>query len=369
MKVFFCLDALINAGSEKSTLDLISKFSDKTKVYVVYFYPMHDLKDAYLEAGITLHFLNLKGTYSFAKGTWRLVKLIKQEKPDVVVSSILRANLMSRMACLLTGTKLVGTFVSDSYSKERTSTFTLSRKIGFTFFKWLDKLTARVPVQWISNSNAIAMSNAMELGVPMSKIKVIYRGRDARMMKQWELPDSKQPFIFLSVGRLIETKGFQNIIMALYQIIPEHPYVQLHIYGEGNYRKNIEELIKQLDLTANVILHGNVPQVSQYFSKAHCFVFSSWYEGFSGALVEGMMSGMPIIASDISMNLEAVIHTQTALVHKVKDVNDLSLKMKEMIKHYPAMIQMGEKARETALIRFNSEQIAYSYESFLLSLN
>lgn len=369
MKVFFCLDALINAGSEKSTLDLVSKFSDRTKVHVVYFYPMHDLRDAFLNTGVSLHFMDLKSTYSFAKGTARLIRLIKQHRPDVVVSSILRANIMSRVACALTGTKLVGTFISDSYSKERTSTFTLSRKISFTFFKWLDRFTAKVPVQWISNSRSIAESNAKHLGISMSKVKVIYRGRDAEMMKVWTPPVKNEPFIFITVGRLLETKGFQDIILALHKLIEKHSKVQLHIYGEGNYRKNLEFLIEKLGIKNHVLLHGNVPDATQYFSSAHCFIFSSWYEGFSGALVEGMMTGIPIIASDISMNLEAVTDGQTALVHKVKDVQDIHLKMREAMNCYREMISMGKKARETALSRFNSKEIAGVYESFLLSLN
>src|SRR4051794_10682491 len=99
MKVFFTLDTLANAGTEKSTLDIISHFSKGTTVKVIYFYKGHDLKEAYERAGIPLVFVNLQGGNSFLKGIKALKKLIREEQPDVVVSSIYRANLISRIAC------------------------------------------------------------------------------------------------------------------------------------------------------------------------------------------------------------------------------------------------------------------------------
>ena len=63
------------------------------------------------------------------------------------------------------------------------------------------------------------------------------------------------------------------------------------------------------------------------FRSSNCFVFPSRFEGFSGALVEAMMTGVPIISSNIPMNLEAVEHNKTALVHEMKNSKDLLSKM------------------------------------------
>ena len=55
MKVFFTLDSLANAGTEKSTLDILSHFSKDVEVKVIYFYPGSDLKADYEKAGIPLY--------------------------------------------------------------------------------------------------------------------------------------------------------------------------------------------------------------------------------------------------------------------------------------------------------------------------
>ena len=78
-----------------------------------------------------------------------------------------------------------------------------------------------------------------------------------------------------------------------------------------------------------------------------------------------MMLGIPIIASDISMNLEAVKNDYSALVYKVRDDEQLLEKMKFCINHYSKMIEMGENARGVAMKNFEINKIAQQFETFL----
>jgi glycosyltransferase involved in cell wall biosynthesis len=131
----------------------------------------------------------------------------------------------------------------------------------------------------------------------------------------------------------------------------------------------LENQINILQLQKKVILAGNTPKAYMKLYDANCFVFPSRFEGFSGALVEAMMAGIPIICSDIPMNTEAVDHETTALVHKLKDTDDLFKKMILMIEKYPEMIEMGKRAREKALMLFEIKEIAKKYEQLLIKLN
>jgi glycosyltransferase involved in cell wall biosynthesis len=81
-----------------------------------------------------------------------------------------------------------------------------------------------------------------------------------------------------------------------------------------------------------------------------------------------MITGIPIIASDIPMNLEAVTSDKTALVFKVKDTNDLQMKMEKMLNEYSTMTEMGKRAREEAMTRFDIIKISNQYEAFLKSI-
>jgi hypothetical protein len=62
-----------------------------------------------------LQYVPLKTKKSFIQGIRKFITILKQEKPDLVVSSIYKTDLISRVACFLTNTKIIGTFINDTY--------------------------------------------------------------------------------------------------------------------------------------------------------------------------------------------------------------------------------------------------------------
>ncbi|MCS5489030.1 glycosyltransferase family 4 protein [Algoriphagus limi] len=442
MKILFTQDALINAGTERSNFELISRFSSDLEVALVYFYPHHELKEVYDRAGIRLFFLNIPERYHLLKGTWRLIQLIRKEKPDLVVSSLWRADIMSRLACWFTNTPLVGTLVNDSYAP-----LAWKDKKGWKHqvVYWLDRLTSGIPFHWISNAQALVDSHVKTLGIDREKITVVYRGRmipelvwngigergkgngekgienrDNVLKEQKDNNKTASAFQelgdksdiqgkslavtgltvtirnFISYGRLLERKGFQDAIRAFAAVIKKYPDCTLTIFGDGPYRLELESLIQKLDLQNSVFLPGKIPNpidalINGYNPKtnvtlsgvegsfpcasnkdcqltAHCFLFPSWYEGFSGALVEAMMAGIPIIASEIPMNLEAVESNKSALIFPVCDNKALEKQMLFAIENPEFMYHLGQEARNQAIKRFDIEKIAKQYEETLINL-
>jgi glycosyltransferase involved in cell wall biosynthesis len=366
MKVFFTLDSLALGGTERSTLDIVSKFSKDTTVKVVYFYPGDDLKMSYQKAGIALHDVQVKGKKNYISAIRSLIKLIKKDKPDIIVSSIARADLISRMAGLITGTPVIGTFVNDTYGSIRIQE-QKERKLYLKFLVYwaLDKWTALIPKYWISNCKSIAYSNGKALAIRAKKTQVIYRGRDTDQFESWAPSSTAEQFKFVFVGRLMERKGLGELLDVFIVLKKKYPHIHLDIYGAGGFGKQLLEKIEAAGVKESAILHGSVLNGFKKLYQAHCFMFPSWYEGFSGSLVEAMIAGIPIIASNITMNMEAVTDEKTALVFEVKNTQALEAKMERMILEYPQMIEMGARARKEALERFDIKVIANQYEQFL----
>lgn len=363
MKVILIIDSLANAGTEKSLLQILPFFSKEIDFKIVYLYPKHDLREEYLAAGMSLEFLDLEGKYDFWNGYSRLWKLVENEQSDLLVSSLLRANLLTRLISFRTGVPLIGTFVSDSYNANRIGAKSWIQHIKFKFFWALDRMTAGIPKRYISNSRYIAESHVRTLGVPLPKSIVVYRGR-AVPTQVWKARQG-DIFRFVSYGRLLKVKGFGELIEAFGKVTGKYPNSSLVINGEGNYRLELENLIEKLGLQNKISLSGVIPNVTEKLYDADCFIFPSWYEGFSGALVEAMLAGIPIIASDIPMNLEAIKEKESALIFKVKNVNDLAEKMIYAIEHQEEIESYGRKAREVAKERFDIKIIAKQYEEVL----
>jgi glycosyltransferase involved in cell wall biosynthesis len=469
LKLLFTQDALVNAGAEKSHLEILSRFSKEVEVVFVYLYSKHDLKEEYEKAGIRLIFLDIPESYHFPLAINRLVRLIRKEKPDLLISALWRADIITRIASLITGVPLVGTLVNDSYAP---IAWKDKQGLKYKLVYWLDRLTVGIPIHWIANANALAESHVLNLGLKRENISVVYRGRSvpsviASVAKQSvddfldksglgkgvlgegspnsyrsenESPEnedenetdcfvvpprndeSKPDFRFLSYGRLLERKGFQDAIQAFASVIQKHPNCTLTIYGEGPYRASLESLINRLGLEEKVKLPGKFgigglenkspdsyreenisnlnspnlpisnlqspisnlqspipdlqspnlsslnplnPNSLNLLLSSNCFLFPSWYEGFSGALVEAMMAGIPIIASDIPMNLEAITDQVDGLTFPLGNSAELQTKMQWMIECPDEAKALGVAARKTATQRFDIEKIAREYEAVL----
>jgi glycosyltransferase involved in cell wall biosynthesis len=375
LKLLFTQDALGSGGAERSHLEILSRFSAEIEVVFAYFYPKHDLEDQYRKAGFRLVFLNIPERYHFFMAVRRLVSLIKHEKPDLLVSCLWRADIISRCASLITGVPIVGTLVNDSYAP-----LAWKDKRGFRHkvVYWLDRITARIPVHWIANSHTLVDSHTKSLHISRHKVSVIYRGRLIPKIEPKKLRTIRN---FFSYGRLLERKGFQDAIAAFAVVLKQYPECTLSIFGEGEYRRRLDLYIKSLGLEDKIFLPGkfisgepvtngqdttlNFPELVDLFSRFDCFLFPSWYEGFSGALVEAMMSGIPIICSNIPMNLEAVEDQESGLAYQVMDSDLLSQKIIYAIEHVPQMDHLGKNARERASRLFDINSIAKQYEQTL----
>lgn len=395
MKLLFTQDALNNGGAERSHLEILSRFSGEVDVSFVYFYPKHDLMQEYKKAAIRLIFLDIPESYHFRLAVSRLVKLIRFEKPDLLISSLWRADMVTRIASVITGIPLIGTLVNDSYAP---LAWKDKKGLKYKIVYWLDRLTAGIPTHWIANAQALADSHVRTLGLDAKKISVIYRGREAPRLigicnpdlisqefvipfvpsaqsmparpsgasphtESTETSITHEAFRFITYGRLLERKGFEDAIHAFGQVIKSYPNSTLTIYGEGPYRTELENLIIKLGLKGKAILPGQVSNPTALLKTAHCFLFPSWYEGFSGALVEAMMAGIPIIASDIPMNLEAVIHQKTALIYAVNNPEMLAEQMRIALNNPEQMAKLGEEAQKVAIEKFSIDKIAKDYEA------
>jgi glycosyltransferase involved in cell wall biosynthesis len=366
--VLIAIDSLQAGGAEKSMLDIIHHFSNNTEVTVVYFYAKHDLKASYEAAPCRLMYAGLDRGYHFSKGIRFLTQLIRNEKFDVIVTSLYRSGIICRVAGYLTGTPVVDTIVNDSYSNAKRGEFKGIHAIKFYAVKLLDRMTARIPVKWISNSSAIAATMSKALAIQPKRIEVIYRGREVRGMASWENRHNYSSFHFVAAGRLVAQKGFHDLIRAFKLVADQNPSCHLTIYGDGNQRKILDELVAQLDLNKLVSLPGRVPDVWEQFYKAHCFVLPSHYEGLSGVLIEAMITGIPIIASDIDMNKEAAVHPKSIHFYSTGNVDELANTMMWILQHYEEATANTLFTRDKATLQYDIMNIAQQYEAALRSV-
>ena len=101
----------------------------------------------------------------------------------------------------------------------------------------------------------------------------------------------------ITIGRLCKEKGFDRLLEIWKSVIDKHPDWQLDIFGEGYLKEEMEHIIKSENI-ANVTLRGITNNIGIELSNSSICVVTSYYEGFSLALLEAITHGVPCIAFD-----------------------------------------------------------------------
>lgn len=112
-----------------------------------------------------------------------------------------------------------------------------------------------------------------------------------------EIPDCRSNQI-VTVGRLFDYKNHKLLIQAFADIKDKFPDTKLYIYGEGPYREETEQFIKELQLEEVVFLPGAEADVAERIKDAGVFVLPSNTEGMPNTLMEAMVLGLPVISTD-----------------------------------------------------------------------
>lgn len=105
--------------------------------------------------------------------------------------------------------------------------------------------------------------------------------------------------MILSVGHLLENKGYHRAIEMAANILPQHPEWQWVICGEGPERRRLEEMIHHYDLESQVKLPGLIKDMDEMYAKAAMLVMTSEMEGLPMVLLEAKSHGIPLVAFDI----------------------------------------------------------------------
>ncbi|HTX86736.1 MAG TPA: glycosyltransferase [Candidatus Nanoarchaeia archaeon] len=111
-------------------------------------------------------------------------------------------------------------------------------------------------------------------------------------------------YLIGSIGRLDYAKNYEFLINVFPQVSAIRPDAVAVIMGEGGERRLYESLIKEKNLSDKIFLLGNVANGSRYLRGFDLLVLPSRYEGLAISLIEGLMAGLPLLASRVGGNAE-----------------------------------------------------------------
>ncbi len=220
----------------------------------------------------------------------------------------------------------------------------------------------------ITNSTA-TRKFCLEAGLDGDKIEVIPFGVDTDFFRPLEVYKDKNIFQILSVGYLIERKGFEYIIRAMPQVLDEHANARLKIVGSGPLESELKELIYELELGDEVEIVNNISddELLMVYNSADLFVLSSIVdsqgntEGLGVVLLEAMACGLPVMGSNVGGIPDIITNNEIGVLVEEKDVHGISEAIKKLIKDKELRTILSKNGFNLVKHNFNWETIAKRY--------
>lgn len=166
-----------------------------------------------------------------------------------------------------------------------------------------------------ANSEAVAAHIARCEGIPRSKISVIYNGIDTDRWRvtramgagvRRRLGVNDEHLLVGNVSGLRAVKRLDLFLEAAQITLRQHPHLRFVVVGEGDQRPRLETLIRALGLEGIVTLAGAQEDVCPWLAAMDIAVLCSDAEGFSNAVLEYMAAALPVVATDVGGNREAL---------------------------------------------------------------
>jgi len=206
-----------------------------------------------------------------------------------------------------------------------------------------------------------------------ARVQTIYNGLD---LSDWDTTSrpAKAPgqFLVTTVGNVRRVKGHDLFIKAAAAVVPQFPQVSFSIAGDvldPVYFSELQTLIRDLGLSDHFHFDNGVANLRQHLAAADIFVLPSRSEGFSNALVEAMAASLPVVATDVGGNAEAVKDGISGFVVPSEDPSALSVAILRLLSDPSLARTMGAAGKDLATERFTTEtmmsRIADAYGKLL----
>ena len=372
IRVMNVMPALIFGGGQFHLMRHLQNMDpDRFEHTVPYVLPRSEMLHVFRRAGLRPICLDHRSPLDAPRTVFRLVRLIRREKIDVVHTNTRFDRLYGQLAAFWCGVPVVNTLRSQysagRYTDSRAEARGLRRPFSRLRLALEDALERRTVVNVIAISESVRDAWSADPGarrVANGSVTIVYPGlafdryepsRDTESVRSLrrELGIDDRGPVLVNVARLDRTKG-QAFLIELTRAVREHwPDAVTLIAGEGRMRGELERQIAAAGLDDAVVLLGHRNDVPDLLALGDVFVFPSLIEGFGNAVLEAQASGTTVLAFDIPALREFVTDGESGRLVPLGDEHALAKACLELLDDPERAAAMGRLGRERARASFD----------------
>ncbi len=295
----------LNVGGAELMLNRLIKHTsgDNVEHIVISLTDTGTLGPEIINQGILVKCLNIKSPAQYVIGLWRLIKLFKELRPDIVHTWMYHSDLLGGIAAKIAGIKKIIWCVRSTDISKGGSKFTL-------LIRWVcAKISSLIPDVIVYAANASKLVHE-KCGYSEEKSLVIHNGFDLTYLDrksfcnvdlrtEFNIPENE--IIISSIGRFSPVKDHKSFISAALLIAENHANVRFLLIGRGLDVQNefLMQLINDSPYADKFILVGERKDIPACLLASDIFCLHSVTEGFPNVLGEAMAMGIPSVTTDV----------------------------------------------------------------------
>lgn len=343
----------ISAANSIHTVRWVNSLSNEFEIHLVYC-KNHRPNIDNINSKVVLHELKFKAPYGYYLNVIQLRNLYKKIKPDII-----NAHYASGYGTLVRLAKirpvLLSVWGSDVYDFPNESK--LKKKILQKNIMFADEIA--------STSNIMAEELKRQVPTLRKEIHITPFGIDIQKFKKEDIKHNNSIFKIGNVKALKEVYGIEYGILAV-KILKDKlsktsnnfaKSIQFEIYGDGEEKEKLEELIRKEELQDCVFLKGKIQndEVPNVLNNIDVFCVTSNKESFGVALVEAMACEVPIVSTDADGFSEVMVNNETGYIVERRNVQQIANALEKLLNNPKQRIEFGKNGRKRVIENYNWE--------------
>jgi glycosyltransferase involved in cell wall biosynthesis len=293
---------------------------------------------------------------------WRLVRHLHQRCPDIIHFFLPEPYLIGSFAAMVAGPKV------RVMSRRSLAKYQLRHPLLAKLEFWMHRRTTAL----LGNSNAVVDELVRECGDP-SKVGLLYNGiqispladAEAQAATRRNLGLPSECLVLVVVANLMVYKGHEDLLRALgvANSRMESNWRLLVVGRDDGIGASLRRTAESLGLQRRIMWLGERTDVEQLFDAADIAVLPSHEEGFSNSLIEAMSRGLPVVATAVGGNLDAIVPNETGILVAAKAPEALAEALVRLANDKELRSKLGKAARRRVEERFSLESCVRQYQN------
>jgi glycosyltransferase involved in cell wall biosynthesis len=365
MKLLLLSTSMGMGGADQQILTLARAMRARGhEVRIVSLAPLGQMGLEAQREGIPTESLNLSRNLTHLARVGRLIRMIRQWRPDILHSHMVHANLLAGAVRPLTGVRaLVATIHSiNDGGAIRMAAYRASSAVVDRF-----TIISRLAAERYVGIGAVP-ARLVEVIPNAVDIDAFRKIPDARSAVRGELKIDDE-FVWIAVGRFEEAKDYPTMIAAFAQLAARRRDSRLLLVGKGSLQSDVEQRVRAAGLEDRVHFLGVRRDVTRLLSAADGYVLSSAWEGMPVVLLEAAAAELPIVSTRVGGVAEVVDDGGTGVLVQSGDPAALARAM-ERIESSTSESRAAMGARGRALVeqRYATKHIMDLWERLYYEL-